>query len=106
MLLRHRQLARLPEQADVLQHRQHQPFECQFHGRLLERFQCEVSRFAAPVCQQQFQKITLFCYQRRYGFDSLWKAGENDPAVRVEGVPTGPVPVQPSTWGQIKSLYK
>jgi len=42
----------------------------------------------------------------RYGFDSLWKAGENDPAVRVEGIPTGPVPVQPSTWGQIKSLYK
>jgi hypothetical protein len=42
----------------------------------------------------------------RYGFDRLWKAGENDPAVRVEGVPTGPVPVQMSTWGQIKSLYR
>jgi hypothetical protein len=42
----------------------------------------------------------------RYGFDSLWKAGENDPAVRIEGIPTGPVPVQPSTWGQIKSLFR
>ena len=42
----------------------------------------------------------------RYGDGTLWKAGADDPAVRVEGVPTGPVPVRVSTWGQIKSLYR
>lgn len=37
---------------------------------------------------------------------SLWQAGDNDAALRVEGIPTGPLPVQTSTWGGIKSLYR
>jgi hypothetical protein len=41
-----------------------------------------------------------------YGTDFLWKSGPGDPAVRVEGVPTGPVPVRTSTWGAIKSLFR
>lgn len=37
---------------------------------------------------------------------SLWQTGDNDAALRVEGIPTGPLPVQTSTWGRIKSLYR
>ena len=42
----------------------------------------------------------------RYGDGYLWKSGEDDPAVRIEGIPTGPGPVRTSTWGQIKTLFR
>jgi hypothetical protein len=41
-----------------------------------------------------------------YNSGYLWQAGDNDAALRVEGIPTGALPVQASTWGGIKSLFR
>jgi hypothetical protein len=41
-----------------------------------------------------------------YNTGYLWQTGDNDAALRVEGIPTGPLPVQTSTWGRVKSLFR